>query len=128
MPTAMSMNLDIAKRRDRWMNEEEGLAYIEAQMVAANELGFPIGKSAIESTPGFVEGLARIAERLDMTFGVEIHSPDSVDSPHVDGAARAVRRRRLATARVHPRLQLVDARRAARASSRRIAPRGCRRS
>ncbi len=83
VPTAMSMNLDLAKRRDRWMTEEEGLAYIEAQMVAAKKLGFPIGKSAIESTPTFVEGLARIAERLDMTFGVEIHSPESVDSPHV---------------------------------------------
>jgi sugar phosphate isomerase/epimerase len=83
VPTAMSMNLDLAKRRDRWMTEEEGLAYIEAQMVAAKKLGFPIGKSAIESTPGFVEGLARIAEQLDMTFGVEIHSPESVDSPHV---------------------------------------------
>ena len=83
VPTAMSMNLDVAKRRDRWMTEDEGLAYLEAQMVAAKKLGFPIGKSAIESTPAFVEGLARISERLDMTFGVEIHSPESVDSPHV---------------------------------------------
>lgn len=83
VPTAMSMNLDLAKRPGRWMTEEEGLAYIEAQMVAAKRLGFPIGKSAIESTPRFVEGLARIAERLEMRFGVEVHSPDAVDSPHV---------------------------------------------
>jgi sugar phosphate isomerase/epimerase len=83
VPTAMSMNLDLALRRDRWMTEEEGLAYLEAQMEAAKRLGFPIGKSAILSTRSFVEGLARIAERLDMTFGVEVHSPESVDSPHV---------------------------------------------
>jgi sugar phosphate isomerase/epimerase len=82
-PTAMSMNLDLARRRDRWMDEQEGLDYLEAQMVAAKQLGFSIGKSAILSTPGFVEGLARIAERLDMRFGVEVHSPESVDSPHV---------------------------------------------
>jgi sugar phosphate isomerase/epimerase len=83
VPTAMSMNLDLALRRDRWMTEEEGLAYLEAQMEAAKTLGFPIGKSAILSTRTFVEGLARIAERLDMKFGVEVHSPESVDSPHV---------------------------------------------
>jgi sugar phosphate isomerase/epimerase len=81
--TAMSMNLDLALRRDRRMTEREGLAYLERQMVAAKKLGFPIGKSAILSTPTFVEGLARIAERLDMKFGVEVHSPESVDSPHV---------------------------------------------
>lgn len=83
VPTAMSMNLDLARRRDRRMTEEEGLAYLEAQMEAAKKLGFPIGKSAILTTRTFVEGLARISERLDMKFGVEIHSPESVDSPHV---------------------------------------------
>jgi sugar phosphate isomerase/epimerase len=83
LPTAMSMNLDLARRRDRFMTEDEGLAYLEAQMAAAKKLGFPIGKSAILSTPRFVEGLARITDRLDMTFGVEVHSPESVDSPHV---------------------------------------------
>jgi sugar phosphate isomerase/epimerase len=81
--TAMSMNLDLALRRDRRMTEDEGLAYLERQMEAAKKLGFAIGKSAILSTPTFVEGLARIAERLDMKFGVEVHSPESVDSPHV---------------------------------------------
>jgi hypothetical protein len=83
VPTAASMNLDLARRRDRRMTEEEGLAYLEAQMEAAKKLGFPIGKSAILSTPRFVEGLARIAERLDMKFGVEVHSPETVESPHV---------------------------------------------
>jgi hypothetical protein len=83
VPSAMSMNLDLARRRDRRMTEDEGLAYLEAQMEAAKKLGFPIGKSAILPTRGFVEGLARIAERLDMKFGVEVHSPESVDSPHV---------------------------------------------
>jgi sugar phosphate isomerase/epimerase len=83
VPTAMSMNLDLARRRDRRMSEDEGLEYLERQMEGAKKLGFPIGKSAILSTPRFVEGLARITERLDMGFGVEVHSPDSVDSPHV---------------------------------------------
>jgi hypothetical protein len=83
VPSTMSMNLDLARRRDRWMTEEEGLAYLEAQMAAAKKLGFPIGKSAILPTPRFVEGLAQIAERLEMKFGVEVHSPEAVDSPHV---------------------------------------------
>src|SRR3712207_4139819 len=54
VPTAMSMNLDVALRRDRRRTEEEGLAYLEAQMEAAKKLGFPIGKSAILSTTTFV--------------------------------------------------------------------------
>jgi hypothetical protein len=83
VPTAMSMNLDLALRRDRRLTEEEALSYLEAQMEAAHALGFAIGKSAILSTRSFVEGLARIAERLEMRFGVEVHSPESVDSPHV---------------------------------------------
>jgi sugar phosphate isomerase/epimerase len=83
VPSAMSMNLDLALRRDRRMSEDEGLAYLERQMEAAKKLGFPIGKSAVLSTPRFAEGLARIAERLEMRFGVEVHSPEAVDSPHV---------------------------------------------
>lgn len=83
VPSAMSMNLDVARRRDRFMTEEEGLEYLEAQMFAAKQLGFPIGKSAIIYSKPFIEGLARICERLDMQFGVEIHSPDAVDSPTV---------------------------------------------
>jgi sugar phosphate isomerase/epimerase len=83
VPTAMSMNLDLALRGDRRLTEDEAVAYLEAQMEAAKKLGFPIGKSAILSTRRFVESLARIADRLDMTFGVEVHSPEAVDSPHV---------------------------------------------
>lgn len=83
VPSAMSMNLDLARRRDRFMTEEEGLEYLGAQMAAAKELGFPIGKSAIIYSEKFIEGLARMCERLDMRFGVEIHSPDAVDSPSV---------------------------------------------
>jgi len=83
VPSAMSMNLDVALRRDRRMSEDEGLVYLERQMEAAKKLGFPVGKSAVLSTPRFAEGLARIAERLEMKFGVEVHSPEAVDSPHV---------------------------------------------
>ena len=117
----MSINLDLARRRDRRMTEEEALEYVERQMEAGKKLGFPIGKSAILSTPGFVEGLARIAERLDMSFGVEVHSPRIGRLAGRRAPAGAVRRGRLTAARVRPGLQLVDARRAA--ESRAGAPR-----
>ena len=65
-PTALSMNLDLARRRHRRMTEEEALAYLEAQMEAAKRLGFPIGKSAILSTRPFVEGLARICRSVSV--------------------------------------------------------------
>jgi hypothetical protein len=83
VPTAMSCNLDLAIRRDRMMTEEEGLEYLEAQVVAAKRLGFPIAKSGILTTPSFVRGIAAICERHDMKFGIEIHSPQTVDDPGV---------------------------------------------
>jgi sugar phosphate isomerase/epimerase len=83
VPTAVSCNLDLALRRDRFMSEQEGLDYLEAQVVASKRLGFEIAKSGILSTPSFVRGLADICERHDMKFGIEIHSPQTVDSPDV---------------------------------------------
>ncbi len=81
--TAMSCNLDLARDRDRWMDEPEGIEYLEAQIATAKRLGFPIAKSAIISTESFVRRLAEVCERHQMKFGVELHSPDSVDSPGI---------------------------------------------
>jgi sugar phosphate isomerase/epimerase len=83
VPTAMSCNLDLALRRDRMMTEEAGLEYLEAQMVAARRLGFPIAKSKLVLTPSFVRGAAVACERHDMKLGFEIHSPEAVDHPNV---------------------------------------------
>lgn len=83
MQTAMSCNLDIARNRSRWMDEAEGIEYLEAQIVAAKRLGFPIAKSAIITTESFVRALHEVCERHEMKFGVELHSPESVDSPGI---------------------------------------------
>lgn len=82
-PTAMSCNLDLGRRHDRLMNEDEAIDYLEAQIVCAKRLGFPIAKSAIITTESFVRRLATVCERHDMQFGVELHSPEAVDSPGV---------------------------------------------
>lgn len=81
--TAMSCNLDLARNRSHWMDEQEGLAYLEAQIVTAKRLGYPIAKSAIITTESFVRELSKICDRHEMKFGVELHSPESVDSPGI---------------------------------------------
>lgn len=82
-PTAMSCNLDIARNRGRWMDEQEGIEYLEAQIAMSKLLGFPIAKSAIIQTESFVRALHETCERHEMKFGVELHSPESVDSPGI---------------------------------------------
>ena len=81
--TAMSCNLDLARNRSSWMGEAEGLEYLEAQIITSKRLGFPVAKSAIITTESFVRKLAEICERHEMKFGVELHSPESVDSPGI---------------------------------------------
>jgi sugar phosphate isomerase/epimerase len=81
--TAMSCNLDLARNRAQWMDEQEGIEYLEAQIVTSKRLGFPIAKSAIITTESFVARLAEVCERHQMKFGVELHSPESVDSPSI---------------------------------------------
>ena len=81
--TAMSCNLDLARNRAHWMDEAEGIAYLEAQIVTAKRLGYPIAKSAIIQTKSFVQALHEVCDRYEMKFGVEVHSPESVDSPGI---------------------------------------------
>lgn len=81
--TAMSCNLDLARNRAQWMDEAQGIEYLEAQILTSKRLGFPIAKSAIITTESFVRRLAAVCERHQMKFGVELHSPEAVDSPGI---------------------------------------------
>ncbi|MFY9927989.1 MAG: hypothetical protein WAK82_08310 [Streptosporangiaceae bacterium] len=83
-PSAMSMNLDLGIHRDRLLDEDEALDYLEPQIAAAHAMGFPVCKSSVVPTRSFLEGLVRILEKRDgLTFGYEIHSPMAIDSPDV---------------------------------------------
>jgi sugar phosphate isomerase/epimerase len=76
-------NVDVAVRSDRLLDEDELVAYLEAQVEAAGRLGFPVLRIQNAATPRVVERLLPLAERLDVKLGMEIHAPETVRSPWV---------------------------------------------
>jgi sugar phosphate isomerase/epimerase len=76
-------NVDVAVRADRLLDEDELVAYLEAQVHAAGRLGFPVLRIQNAATPRVVERLLPLAERLDVRLGMEIHAPETVRSPWV---------------------------------------------
>jgi hypothetical protein len=82
-PSCLACNVDLAVRSDRFLDEDEVVAYLEAQLEAAAKLGFPVVRLQNTATPAVIERLLRAAERLDIRLGMEIHSPSTVNSPWV---------------------------------------------
>ncbi len=82
-PSCLSMNADVMIHRDRPMTTDELFDYHKTQIETAAKLGFPVAKSQVMAGPEVFERLVPVAERLNVKVGVEIHSPESVDSPNV---------------------------------------------
>lgn len=82
-PSCLGLNVDAFIRRDRPMTPDETLAYLDAQVEAAAKMGFPVARYQLLAGPGVVRRLLPKAERLNVKLGVEIHSPEKVDSPAV---------------------------------------------
>ena len=61
--SAMGANADAALRRDRMLTDDELVAYMEAQIVTARRLGFPVVRVQYSVTPDDMERLLPIAER-----------------------------------------------------------------
>jgi Domain of unknown function (DUF6379)/Xylose isomerase-like TIM barrel len=76
-------NVDIAVRADRLLDEDELVEYMDAQLATAGRLGFPVLRIQNAATPVVVERLLPTAERLDVKLGMEIHAPETVESPWV---------------------------------------------
>jgi len=76
-------NVDVAVRADRLLDEDELVAYMEAQLEAAARLGFPVLRVQNQATPAVMERLLPSAERLGVKLGMEIHAPETVRSPWV---------------------------------------------
>ncbi|MFT4042329.1 MAG: hypothetical protein QM673_04125 [Gordonia sp. (in: high G+C Gram-positive bacteria)] len=79
--SCMGANADAGIRSDRMLNEDELEEYMLAQLEAAHTLGFPTVRLQYSVTPDMMERLLPHAERLDLTLGMEVHSPHSVHHP-----------------------------------------------
>jgi sugar phosphate isomerase/epimerase len=82
-PSCLSMNCDVMIRRTRPMTLDESYEYHKAQIETAAKLGIPVAKTQVMAGPDVLERLVPLAERLGVKVGVEIHTPESADSPNV---------------------------------------------
>ncbi len=83
IPSCLGGNLDVGRRRDRPMDLDEMVAYLERQIWSAQKMGFPVLR--IQMFPGLklFEKLAPIAEKAKVQVAGELHSPLSANHPEV---------------------------------------------
>lgn len=83
VPTCLDCNADRAVRSDRMLSEDELYEYLAAQLRTAHRLGFTTARMQWAAPLAVMERLVPLAEQLDVRMGVEIHAPETVDSPWV---------------------------------------------
>lgn len=82
-PSCLAVNVDVGLRRDRKLTEDETVEYLQAQIGAAADLGFPLVRLQNLAGPAVVERLVPVAERLGVVLAMEVHAPATVHSPWV---------------------------------------------
>lgn len=83
VPTCLDCNADRALRSDRMLSEQELYEYLAAQLRTAHRLGFKTARMQWAAPLSVMERLVPLAEELDVRMGVEIHAPETVESPWV---------------------------------------------
>jgi sugar phosphate isomerase/epimerase len=83
VPTCLDANIDVALRRDRHLTVDETVEYVAAQIVAAQQLGFPVLRVQMTAKPEVMRKLAPIAEKAKVKLGMELHSPYTNQHPAV---------------------------------------------
>lgn len=81
VPTALGANADAGMRRDRMLTADELVDYMTPQIEAARRLGFPIVRVQYSVTADDMERLLPVAERAEVTLGMEIHAHHSPNHP-----------------------------------------------
>lgn len=80
-PSAIGANADAGIRRDRLLTADELVAYMEPQITAAKQLGFPVVRVQYSLTPDDMQRLLPLAERENVKLGIEIHAHHSPKHP-----------------------------------------------
>jgi hypothetical protein len=81
-PSSFAANLDMGRRRDRDMTEEEEYDFTEVLFRGAKKLGFPLVR--IQSAKrGLIRRLIPLAEELQLKMAYEIHAPSGPNTPDI---------------------------------------------
>lgn len=80
--SSFGANLDMGRRRDRDMSDDEEFEFSELMFQGAKKLGFPLVR--IQSAkPALLRRLLPVAERLDLKLAYEIHAPMGPNAPEI---------------------------------------------
>lgn len=82
-PVALDANIDVGIRRHAKMSVDETVEYIKPQILAAQQLGFPILRCQTTAPAEVYQKLVPFAEKANVIMGIELHTPYSVDHPSV---------------------------------------------
>jgi hypothetical protein len=92
-PIAYGGYEDIGRTTGRFLTDDENAEYIRVQIRSAKRLGFPISRIGIirgdrteRSTP------VAYAEKLGVKIGIEIHCPNTIESPKAQKDIEVVKR------------------------------------
>ncbi len=91
-PTSLGSNADIALKADAWMDTDQSVEYMRPQIELAARLGFPVVRIQIGLTPAVLEKLEPIAAKARVHLGMEIHAPESPNTPKVLAIREVYRR------------------------------------
>lgn len=81
-PSCFAANLDMGRRRDREMTEDEEYEFTETLFRGARKLGFPLVR--IQSAKrGLIRRLIPLAEELELKMAYEIHAPSGPNTPDI---------------------------------------------
>lgn len=78
VPSCLAINVDLGRRRDRFLTDDEMVEFMTVQIEAARELGFPVARVQNLASPDVMERLAPVAEKNDVKLGMELHAPSTV--------------------------------------------------
>jgi sugar phosphate isomerase/epimerase len=82
-PTATNSYLDTKLYPDRWLSLEEQVASIRQDIDVAVQLGMPIVKATINTSPEVMEGAAPYAEEKGVRLLIEVHAPFHYEHPWI---------------------------------------------
>lgn len=83
VPSCLGANIDIGRRRDRLMTDDEIYDYMRRQLVSAQKLGFPLVRVPLSVGTHALEKLLPLAEQFKIVLAVELHSPLNAHHPEV---------------------------------------------
>lgn len=81
--SCLGINADGAIGRFRDLDDDELVAYHEAQLHAAKRLGFPLVRYQFAAGPDVIRRLVPLAEKLNVKMGIEVHAPHHVQHPDI---------------------------------------------